>query len=85
MFEGWQYADGAFTQTFTCEGGKATVRVTPGRVELVSSEPRPGYRVTPRQPAPERLVVEFFDGTHFFVVDAMWWENRPYATVTQVS
>jgi len=85
MFEGWQYASGVFTQTFTLEGGKATVRILGGRVELVSSQAANGYRITPRQPSPDRLVVEFFDGTHFFVLDAMWWESKPYAKVTQVS
>jgi len=85
MYEGWQYVNGVFTQTFTLEAGKATVRITGGRVELVSSEARNGYRITPRQPSPERLVLEFFDGTHFYVLDTMWWESRPYAKVTQVS
>jgi hypothetical protein len=85
MFEGWQYAGGIFTQTFTVAGGKATVRIAGGRVELVSSQAANGYKVTPRQPSPDRLVVEFFDGAHFFVLDAMWWENKPYAKVTQVS
>jgi hypothetical protein len=85
MFEGWQFVNGVFTQTFTLEGGTATVRISDGRVSLVSAEARNGYTATPRQPSAQRLVVEFFDGTHFFVLDAMWWENRPYATVTQVS
>jgi len=85
MFEGWQYVNGVFTQTFTVDGGKATVRIAGGRVELVSSQAANGYRITPRQPSQDRLVVEFFDGTHFFVLDAMWWENKPYAKVTQVS
>jgi hypothetical protein len=85
MFEGWQYANGVFTQTFTLAGGKATVRILGGRVELVSSQAANGYRITPRQPSPDRLVVEFFDGTHFFVLDTMWWEDKPYAKVTEVS
>jgi len=84
-FEGWQYVNGVFTQTFTLEGGKATVRIEGGKVSLVSSQAANGYRITPRQPSPDRLVVEFFDGTHFFVLDAMWWEYKPYAKVTQVS
>jgi hypothetical protein len=85
MFEGWQYVHGAFTQTFTLAGGSATVRITGGRAELVSSQAANGYRITPRQPSAGRLVVEFFDGTHFFVLDVMWWEDKPYAKITQVS
>ncbi|HEX6684942.1 MAG TPA: hypothetical protein VF062_19290 [Candidatus Limnocylindrales bacterium] len=84
-YEGWAYQAGVFTQTFTVDGGTATVRIVRGRVELVSSAAAGGYRVTPKQPSPDRLVVEFFDGVHFFIVDTMWWENRPYAKVTQVS
>jgi hypothetical protein len=85
MFDGWQFANGVFTRTFTLDGGRASVRITGGRVELVSSQAANGYKITPRQPSPDRLVVEFFDGTHFFVLDAMWWESKPYAKVTQVS
>lgn len=83
-FDGWQFVDGVFVRTFKLDGGQATVRIVNGRVELVSAAPNNGYRITPRQPSPDRLVVEFFDGTRFFVLDAMWWENRPYATVTEV-
>jgi hypothetical protein len=85
MFEGWSYANGVFTQAFTLDGGRATVRIAGGRVELVSSQAATGYTATPRQPSPDRLVVDFFNGTHFFVLDAMWWEGKPYAKVTQVS
>jgi len=85
MFQGWQYVSGVFTQTFSLDGGKATVRIEAGKVSLVSSQAANGYRITPRQPSPDRLVVEFFDGTHFFVLDAMWWEDKPYAKLTQVS
>ncbi len=84
-FEGWSLINGAFVQTFETDGGRATVRIVDRRVELVSSQANNGYTVTPRQPSPDRLVVEFFDGTHFFVLDAMWWENKPYSKVTQVS
>lgn len=84
-YEGWQLSNGVFTQTFDLEAGKATVRIVGGRVELVSSQARNGYTVTPRQPSPDRLVLEFYNGTHFYVLDAMWWENRPYSKLTQVS
>lgn len=84
-YEGWQFANGVFTQAFTTAGGTATVRIAAARVELVSSQARNGYRISTKQPSPERLVVEFFDGTHFFVLDAMWWESKPYAKITQVS
>lgn len=84
-FQGWQELNGVFTQTFTLDGGRATVRIEGGRVSLVSSQANNGYKVTPRQPSPDRLVVEFFDGTHFFVLDTMWWEDKPYAKLTQVS
>lgn len=85
MYEGWQLIDGAFVQSFELEGGKATVRIAGGRVRLVSSQPSNGYTITPRQPSADRLVLEFFNGTHYFVLDAMWWENRPYVKITQVS
>lgn len=84
-YEGWQRVDDAFVQTFELAGGKATVRISQGRVELVSSQPSLGYTITPRQPSPDRLVVDFFNGTNFYVLDAVWWENRPYSKITQVS
>jgi hypothetical protein len=83
-YDGWDFVDGVFTRSFDTTGGQAVVRIAGGRVELVSATPSPGYQVRPQQPEPQRLVIEFFDGTHFIVLDAMWWENRPYAKVTNV-
>ncbi|HCU52179.1 MAG TPA: hypothetical protein DGG94_20685 [Micromonosporaceae bacterium] len=73
-------------RTFEVNGGTATVRIVDGHVSLVSSAPWEGYTITSRQPGPDRLVLEFFKpGEHYTVVDAMWWQNRPYAEVNNVA
>lgn len=81
--DGWEVINGSFVRTFEVTGGTATVRITAGTVELVSAVPRDGYTITPEQAGPQRLVLKFFKpGAAYTVVDAMWWENRPYAEVT---
>ncbi|HCT78906.1 MAG TPA: hypothetical protein DGT23_20570 [Micromonosporaceae bacterium] len=86
LYDGWAFANGAFVRTFEVNGGTATVRIVDGHVSLVSSAPWEGYTITSRQPGPDRLVLEFFKpGEHYTVVDAMWWQNRPYAEVNNVA
>lgn len=78
-------ADGStsFVRRFTVDGGRTTIRMTPGRVELVSATPEPGYAMDTQQPGPDRVVVRFYRPEEMFTVDAIWFEGRPYAEVTR--
>lgn len=82
-YDGWQYIDGTFLRTFELEGGEATVRIVRGHVELASSRANSGYVVSSMQSTPERLVVRF-DGPQHFLLDVIWWDNRPYAEITKI-
>jgi hypothetical protein len=86
--DGWTVVsegDGStsYLRHFAVDGGETTIRMTPGRVFLVSATPDPGYRVDTLQPGPDRVVVRFYTASVLFTVDAIWWEGRPYAEVTR--
>lgn len=86
FYDGWAFADGVFTRTFDVLGGTATIRIVAGHVELVSATPKNGYtsNVLP-QDSPQRLVVRFDrPGGPASIIDAMWWQERPYAEVSEV-
>lgn len=86
--DGWtivESADGtSYVQTFETDGGVATIEVEPGQATLISATPVEPYAVDTYHEDPERLVVQFYVTDHMWVVDAMWWENGPYGTVTEV-
>ncbi len=87
--DGWTVtvqADGtpSYLRSFQVPGGSAMIRMVPGRVFLVSATPNPDYSVQPSQSDPTRLVVEFIATGRYDVVDAMWWNDRPYAQVSHV-
>ncbi len=84
-FDGWAYDGTAFTRTFDTAGGQALIRIAGGRVEVVSATPSAGYQMSSQQPHPERVVLRFDRVGQSVIIDAMWWENRPYAEVTTVS
>lgn len=86
--DGWtvvESEDGtSYVRTFETGGGVATIEVEPGQATLISATPVEPYAVEVHHDDPERLVVQFYVTDHMWVVDAMWWENRPYGTVTEV-
>jgi hypothetical protein len=86
--DGWTVvteSDGStsYLRHFDTGGGETTIRMTPGRVYLVSATPAPGYAVETLQPAPDRVVVRFYAPGELFTIDAIWFEQRPYAEVTR--
>jgi hypothetical protein len=86
--DGWTVvteSDGStsYVRRFTVDGGRTTIRMTPGRVELVSATPEPGYAMETLQPSPDRVVVRFYTPGELFTIDAIWFEGRPYAEVTR--
>jgi hypothetical protein len=58
--------------------------MTPGRVYLVSATPNPDFSVQPTQNDATRLVVQFVAAGKYDIVDAMWWNDHPYAQVSEV-
>jgi hypothetical protein len=73
-----------YQRSFAVPGGTAVIRVMPGMVTLVSATPAPTYAVQTIQDSPDRLVVEFIDGTAVDYVDTVWWRDAPYAQVSHV-
>jgi hypothetical protein len=88
VVDGWTViteSDGStsYLRTLQSIGGDAAVRVRPGTASLVSATPRPGYTVTVLQPAPTRVVVQFVRQTRMSTVDALWWDDHPFAQVSE--
>ncbi|BCJ74124.1 hypothetical protein CS0771_36680 [Catellatospora sp. IY07-71] len=87
--DGWQVfteSDGSrsYLRSFPTEGGTAVIRIAHEHVYLVSATPRGDYLVATSQPGPDRVVVQFHNSARQIIVDAIWWEQRPYAEVTVV-
>jgi hypothetical protein len=87
--DGWTVltdASGAksYLRTFHTGGGEAAIRIVPGTVSLVAATPAAGFAVDTTQNDPTNLVVVFHTATHSFTINALWWENRPYAQVSEV-
>ena len=87
--DGWTVvtdATGAtsYLRTFHTGGGETAIRMVPGKVSLVAATPAAGYAVDTTQTDPANLVVVFHTATHSYTVNALWWENRPYAQVSEV-
>lgn len=87
--DGWQVftePDGSrsYLRSFPTAGGTAVIRMAGERVYLVSATPRGDYQVATSQPDPERVVVQFHRASDQIIVDAIWWEGRPYSEVSTV-
>ncbi|WP_155370402.1 hypothetical protein [Catellatospora vulcania] len=87
--DGWQVfteSDGSqsYLRSFPTAGGTAVIRMAHEKVYLVSATPRGDYQVATSQPDPERVVVQFHRASGQIIVDAIWWEGRPYSEVSTV-
>ncbi|BCB77675.1 hypothetical protein Pflav_040850 [Phytohabitans flavus] len=78
-------ADGetTYTRSFRVGGGQAVIRMTPGRVQLLTATPNPGYAVDAVQNEPGNLAVQFTEPNHYFVIHAVW-QGKPVAQVSEV-
>ncbi|WP_345540766.1 DNA mismatch repair protein MutL [Phytohabitans rumicis] len=86
--DGWTVTTGAdgqttYTRSFRVGGGQALIRMTPGRVQLVTATPNPGYSVDTVQNEPGNLAVQFTEPNHYFIIHAVW-HNGPFAEVSEV-
>ncbi len=73
-----------YLRTFQVPGGTAVIRMVPGTVSLVSATPNADYTVQTTQNQPSRLVVQFLRSGTSDIVDAIWWNDAPFAQVSHV-
>lgn len=88
VVDGWTVTTGSdgqttYTRSFRVGGGSAVIRMTPGRVHLVTATPNPGYTVDVVQNEPGNLAVQFTEPNHYFVIHAVW-QGKPVAQVSEV-
>jgi cytoskeletal protein RodZ len=88
VVDGWTVTSGAdgqttYTRSFRVGGGTALIRMTPGRVQLVTATPNPGYAVDTVQNEPGNLAIQFTEPNHYFVIHAVW-QGKPVAQVSEV-
>jgi hypothetical protein len=89
VVDGWTVTTGAdgetvYVRSFRVDGGQAVIRMTEGRVHLVTATPSAGYTVTTTQTEPGNLAVQFTEQDHYFVLHALWHNNAPFAQVSEV-
>jgi len=86
--DGWTVTTGpdgqpTYLRSFRVGGGQAVIRMTAGRVQLVTATPNPGYSVDTVQHEPGNLAVQFTQPNHYFIIHAVW-HNGPFAEVSEV-
>jgi hypothetical protein len=87
--DGWTVTTDAaggrtYLRSFRVEGGQAVIRISGGRVQLVTATPSEGYEVATVQNSPDNLAVYFNEPNHSFIVHAVWNVDRPFAQVSEV-
>ncbi|WP_127498883.1 DNA mismatch repair protein MutL [Actinoplanes solisilvae] len=74
-----------YVRSFRVEGGQAVIRMTSdGVVELVTATPADGWAVQKVQDSPGNLAVYFNEPQHSFIIHATWWDDRPFAEVSEI-
>jgi hypothetical protein len=74
----------AYVRSFRVDGGQTVIRMTEGRVRLVTATPSDGYAVSTVQNSPDNLAVYFNEVNHSFIIHAVWWDDRPFAEVSEI-
>jgi hypothetical protein len=74
----------AYVRSFRVEGGQTVIRMTEGKVKLVTATPNDGYAVSTVQNEPDNLAVYFNEVNHSFIIHAVWWDDRPFAEVSEI-
>jgi hypothetical protein len=72
----------AETRTYNTIGGTAVIRFEPGKVSVVSANPKAGFDYQPEQSSPSELRVRFRSDTHESRIDAKW-EGGPVDSVEE--
>ncbi|SNY03965.1 DNA mismatch repair protein MutL [Paractinoplanes atraurantiacus] len=88
--DGWTVTTGAdgvrtYVRSFKVEGGQAVIRMTSDSVvSLVTATPADGWAVQKVQDSPDNLAVYFNETNHSFIIHATWWDDRPFAEVSEI-
>lgn len=84
---GWTVTDSGgkitYVRSFKLDGGQAVIQIVDRVVSLVSATPATGFAMDAAQPSPERLVVRFTGGGRAYTIDALWFNDGPYAEITE--
>jgi hypothetical protein len=88
--DGWTVTTGddgvrTYVRSFRVEGGQAVIKMTSDAVvELVTATPADGYAVQKVQDSPDNMAVYFNKTGKSFIIHATWWDDKPFAEVSQV-
>ncbi|MFI1993885.1 DNA mismatch repair protein MutL [Actinoplanes sp. NPDC020271] len=88
--DGWTVTtDGSglktYVRSFSVKGGQAVVKMTSdGVVSLVTATPADGYAVEKTQSKPDDMAVYFNETNHSFIIRAIWWNDAPFAEVSEI-
>ena len=72
-----------YERTFVLRGGEVVVRASPGKVEVISHTPNPGYEYSVTRWSRTSVIVTFQAADE--TTSRLWvmWRNGPYAEVTE--
>ncbi|GIF25152.1 hypothetical protein Ate02nite_78820 [Paractinoplanes tereljensis] len=74
-----------YVRSFQVEGGQAVIKMTSDSVvTLVTATPAEGYAVQKVQDSPDNMAVYFNETNHSFIIHATWWDDRPFAEVSEI-
>lgn len=74
-----------YVRSFRVEGGQAVIKITSDSVvTLVTATPADGYAVQKVQDSPNNMAVYFNKTGKSFIIHATWWDDKPFAEVSQV-
>jgi hypothetical protein len=88
--DGWTVTTGddglrTYVRSFKVDGGQAVIKMTSdGVVTLVTATPADGYAVQKTQSRPDDLAVYFNEANHSFIIHATWWNDAPFAQLSEV-
>jgi hypothetical protein len=88
--DGWTVTTGddglrTYVRSFKVDGGQAVIKTTSdGVVSLVTATPADGYAVQKVQNSPDNMAVYFNETSHSFIIHAVWWDDKPFAEVSEV-
>jgi hypothetical protein len=73
----------AYRRTFRTDGGDVAVWCEPGMVRILATTPKPGFTVNVTRTAADSAQVSFTRDRAAFRVLVRWWNDAPYAELTQ--
>ena len=53
-------------------------------VSLITATPADGYSVEKVQNSKDNMAVYFNETAHSFIIHATWWDDRPFAQVSEI-